>query len=599
MGSVVAVFSRNGAPVEIELAERMLMAAPHRGALRATLGNGSWALGIATASDRRDAWLAQDDKFAAAFTGTLDNAADLARQLKDQTGRDISTHPAALVLAGFRHAGEVIVNRFRGTFAGAVTDGRRLWAFRDHVGHTPLFYRDEPGRFFAAVEAKQVVAGAGIPREPDLEVLERIFYERLSDDTPSALKGVFRLPKASIIEVEPQRPSVVRRYWHPEALLESGRLSVDELRAGIEHFAAQAVTRVITGEDVVALSGGIDSSLVAAFAAPHHERLTGRSLSVLSVVFPDLPSVDERQYIEITARHLNLDLHTHRLAARHLDDLQHWLELFDGPAPKVSFSEVAEYDRKARELGFRTILHGEQAEFVYDASFHLMAHLLHHGRFRALWRYIKTRRSGERSWASLVREFGSSLLPSRLTLAYVRMTGQDWRTYAPDWLDLKKLAETPFRNDLVPPPGTRWREEQLGGFRGPGLSVEADDVCAAVCGVRIRRPLTDVDLWEFFLSLPAEQKYPRPQSKALIRDLLRGRIPDAILDRRDKTFFDDHALSQIDYDGLRHWLIDYPFRISGVKYDKLQDRLNQQNFSLRDYSWAKDLASIHAFLGLW
>lgn len=599
MGGVVAVLSKNGAPIETELAERMLAAAPHRGLESAMLTNDSCVLSVTTASDWCDAWLAQGDGFAAAFTGTFDNAVDLARQLKDQTGREISIHPAALALAAFRHWGETVVNRFRGTFAGAVTDGRRLWAFRDHIGHTPLFYRDEPGRFFAAVEAKQVVAGAGIPREPDLEVLERIFYERLDDDTPSALKGVLRLPKASIIEVEPRRPSVVRRYWHPEALLESARLFDDEIRAGLEHFAAQAVTRALTGEDVVALSGGIDSSLVAAFAAPHRERLTGRPLSALSLVFPDLPSVDERQYIEITARHLNLHLHTHRLAARHLDDLQYWVELFDGPVPKVSFCEVAEYDRQARKLGFRVILHGEQAEFVYDAPFHLAAHLLYRGRFRALWRYIKTRRSGGRSWASFGRELGSSLLPSRLALAYIRLTGRDWRTYAPDWIDLKKLAERTFRNDLLPAPGARWREEQLGAFRGPGLSAEADDVCAAVCGVRVRRPLTDIDLWEFFLSLPAEQKYPRPQSKALIRDLLRGRIPDAILDRRDKTFFDDHVVSQIDYDGLRHWLIDYPFRISGVKYDVLQDRLNQRNFTLRDYSWAKDLASIHAFLSCW
>jgi asparagine synthase (glutamine-hydrolysing) len=495
--------------------------------------------------------------------------------------------------------GSAVVNHFRGTFTAAVTDGEHLWAFRDHIGHTPLFYRDEPGRFFAAVEAKQVVAGAAIAREPDIEVLERIFYDRLDDDLPCALKGVCRLPKASIIEVEARRPPIIKRYWHPEALLESAKLSDDELRRRLEKLAMQAVTRVLTGEDVVGLSGGIDSSLVAAFAAPEHKRLTAQPLSALSVVFPSLASVDEREYIEMTARHLNLHLYTHRLAAQHLDNLRYWVKLFDGPAPRVAFSEVAEYDRQARQLGFRAILSGEMAEFVYDVPAHLIAYLLHHGRFGPLWRHLKARRSRGQSWAALGRELASSLLPSRLALAYARASGRDWRAYGPDWLDLKKLDEVPFRNDLLPSPGRRWSEEQLGVLRGPGLALEADDICAALCGVRVRRPLSDVDLWEFFLSLPAEQKYPRPQSKALIRDLLRGRIPDAILDRRDKTFFDDHVMSQIDYAGLRHWLIGHRFHITGVKYDVLQDRLTRENFTLRDYLWAKDLASIHAFLSLW
>ena len=78
-----------------------------------------------------------------------------------------------------------------------------------------LFYRDEPAAFYVASEAKQVVAGAGIPSEPDLDVLEAIFYSEYDDSTPSALVGVHRLPKAVLMRVRPEGASQ-RRYWVPE-----------------------------------------------------------------------------------------------------------------------------------------------------------------------------------------------------------------------------------------------------------------------------------------------------------------------------------------------------------------------------------------------
>ena len=72
----------------------------------------------------------------------------------------------------------------------------RAYAFRDHLGYGLLFYRYDGDGFYAATEAKQVVAGAGIRREPDLDVVEGIFFNSFDDETPCALRGVQRLPKA-------------------------------------------------------------------------------------------------------------------------------------------------------------------------------------------------------------------------------------------------------------------------------------------------------------------------------------------------------------------------------------------------------------------
>jgi hypothetical protein len=71
------------------------------------------------------------------------------------------------------------------------------------------------------------------------------------------------------------------------------------------------------------------------------------------------------------------------------------------------------------------------------------------------------------------------------------------------------------------------------------------------------------------------------------------------LDRRDKTFFDESMMANVDYPRLRQLLIDPKNRIDGVAYGRLRERLEHENLELVDFEWAKDLAGIRAFLSLW
>ena len=91
----------------------------------------------------------------------------------------------------------------------------------------------------------------------------------------------------------------------------TGRFGVSDARERFLELLKQAVHRSLTGQDVLLLSGGLDSPAAAAYAAPEHLRLTGRPLGGLAVVFPDLPEVDERPYIELVARRFGIDLHTY------------------------------------------------------------------------------------------------------------------------------------------------------------------------------------------------------------------------------------------------------------------------------------------------
>jgi hypothetical protein len=170
----------------------------------------------------------------------------------------------------------------------------------------------------------------------------------------------------------------------------------------------------------------------------------------------------------------------------------------------------------------------------------------------------------------------------------------------PPWLDPRYVVRGATSSRPRHLPWRLWSEQQLQGFHGSTVTMEADEACATLNGVTIRRPLADVDFWEFFLSLRAEVKFPDRAPKSLVRSLLRGRVPDEILDRRDKTVFDDHALRQIDYAALEKTLGDRGdgYRMAGVDYTVLRERIRQRQLDLADWVWAKDLARVHAFVSL-
>lgn len=590
MGGIAAVWDRTAMPTTTEMG-RMLDSLRHRGDRSETLVFGNTALATVAHGHREDAWMASDQDFAVAFAGTLDNLTELAANLG--LGTKPQPSPAKVVLATFRSHAEMTPALLRGIFAVVVTNGESVWVFRDQVGFAPLFVRSDPSRLFIASEAKGVVAGAGIAREPDLEMIGRVFYGNVGNETRCALKGVERLPAATLLSRSHE--GVARnQYWNPADLLETANISHDEIHERFEELMDQAVARTLTGQDIVSFSGGYDSPAVAAYAAPHVKARYGKPLAAISLVYPNLPTVDERRFIEPAAREIGLEpLHLFDQIAKPLDDIAEWVSRFDGPVAAVSLAENYEHLQRVRNLGYSTMLSGDLAEFVADERNGILQYLLATGHLRTALRYLGSELRLGVPFPRVVRQVGRTFVPPSVRTWRSRQMG-DPNPHRPAWLDRAHMAEPhPFRAR------THWREQQLHPFRGPGLSLEADEFIQNYAGVQTRRPWADIDLWEFFLSLPAAQKFPNFGRKYLVRDLLRGRVPDLILDRTTKTVFDDSIIARIDYSALRSLLVDSPHRIGGVDYDLLYRQIDNESLSLVEFMWAKDLAAVHAFLSLW
>jgi asparagine synthase (glutamine-hydrolysing) len=590
MTSFAAALSSRAQAHPASVITRMLEASPHRGEVADVITLGRCTLGV---SGRTDVTMAEADGIAAAVVGRIDNVVELVKRYQARDSR-LGASPAEAVIAAFRSLRDRTPSVMRGVYAVAITDGERLWLFRDHLAFGQAMYRLDPAGLFAATEAKQVLAGVGMPRQPDVDTIEGWFYgEGGEGETPAAVKGVTRPARATIL-VSDGRRAWKRRYWDPDAVFETGRYGDDELRERFDALMTQAVERTLTGNDVVSLSGGIDSPAVVAYGDRKHRELSGRPMSALSYVFPEFPQVDETRYIELVVRRFGMEAHTLVPTARPLDDVVEWVDRCDSPCPIHPPAEAAEFYRVARSLGFTNIIGGELAEFLTSQRAALLSHLVSRGRLRAVPAVIRSQRDIDISWLGVARQLAYAFLPRSVLAARQRRIRD---AGCPAWRDEARVAEANAQN-LVPP-FRRYRWEQTGFFIGPPIGTESDATVQAVHGVMNRRPWVDVDLSEFFVSLRAEVKYPDFRLKTLVKKLLRDRVPDEIVDRMDKTYFNDRILGTVDWEGLRRWLVDPPYRMPGVDYRILADQIERRSFLIGDYKWAMDLAKTHAFMSLW
>jgi hypothetical protein len=186
--------------------------------------------------------------------------------------------------------------------------------------------------------------------------------------------------------------------------------------------------------------------------------------------------------------------------------------------PTLSIPEVYEAYALARSHGYTNVLTGEFAELTYGKYPHALSHLLFRGRWLTLWRMIQSEHRRTRgSRRELVQDALSGFVPGKVANRRLVARGQNSAEQIPSWTKPGVLDADLPRPDLMPPGWDRYRTLQMWGFEGCTVTMDADATCAAIAGVTVRRPFADVDLWEFFMSLRAEVKFPTMEWKSLAR----------------------------------------------------------------------------------
>lgn len=211
------------------------------------------------------------------------------------------------------------LDRLDGMFALAVWDAerRRLVLARDRMGEKPLYWAISEGLLLFASELRSVLAHPAAPRGIDLVSLSQYLALEYVPAPRSTIRGVQKLEPATALVLEDGRVRTIR-YWSPpagprrEGPVPSFRAAASALRGRLEEAVrSRLVSDVPLG---VFLSGGIDSSTVAALAARRGP------VDTFSIGF-DEPSFDESAHARAVARHIGSRHHERVLRAAEMPEL--------------------------------------------------------------------------------------------------------------------------------------------------------------------------------------------------------------------------------------------------------------------------------------
>jgi len=235
------------------------------------------------------------------FNGEIYNHAELRAELQSKGYLFRSDHSdTEVLLEGYREWGEGILDRLNGMFAFAIFDKveNKLFIARDRFGKKPLYWFQRDGVFAFASELTALMRHPSSPRNESAIALKKYFAYGYIPAPHSVIEGIGKLPGGCCGTLDLVSGQWVSRKWW-DFRLEPSSSEPTDVQCGIwaeellEKLDRAVKRRLMADVPVgVFLSGGIDSSAIAALAAKH---LPAGRLRTFSIGFTD-PSFDELPY---------------------------------------------------------------------------------------------------------------------------------------------------------------------------------------------------------------------------------------------------------------------------------------------------------------
>jgi len=241
------------------------------------------------------------------FNGEIYNHPELRADLEARGCVFQTDHSdTEVLLHGYREYGEEFVRRLNGMWAFALWDAgrKRLFLSRDRFGKKPLYWFHRQGTFAFASELTAVLEHPAAPRSLSVRALQKFFAYALIPAPHTPVADVWKLPAGHNLILESGEPPRLSRYWRYEIEPDESlaQRPEDELAGELRDRLDRAVKRRLMADVPlgVFLSGGIDSTAIAALAARH---VGAGRLRTFSIGFNE-PTFDESAHARRAAEFL-------------------------------------------------------------------------------------------------------------------------------------------------------------------------------------------------------------------------------------------------------------------------------------------------------
>ncbi|MDD7985747.1 asparagine synthase (glutamine-hydrolyzing) [Lentisphaera marina] len=469
------------------------------------------------------------------------------RQELQQGGHSFSTSSdSEVILHLYEEKGAECVKELNGMFAFAIVhlDSGEIFMARDRMGQKPLFYARAGNKFAFASGPRALKCLSWVDDSLDDTSLSHFLEFAYVPQPDSIYKGIKKLPAGQWMRWAKEE-LCFGTYWDytlNETYSGSYEEACDEMR---QLFSRSVERRLVADVPLgVFLSGGVDSSLVAAAAA--HE---GRKIKTFSIGFPE-KKFDERDYALKVSKHLNTDHHFLEVKADSFDQFAKIVREFEEPFADVSMIPTYLLCAFAREQ-VTVCLSGDGADELF-------------GGYQTYQRMHSLRRLN--ALPPGLRKFGASLLkkflPPRLEERTVSGKLHRLCDLAPysglgQYRRLISRCSPDLKNDLLKAPVGSVIDSSEAVlsryFRGDGLLAHrlmeldcktymADDILVKVDrasmanSLEVRSPFLDPEILEFSRAIPFHFKQGGGVRKRILCDTFVDWLPRDIFYRTKMGF---------------------------------------------------------------
>jgi len=539
--------------VSSAVARRITQALHHRGPDQQGIFEGSEAtlcavrLKIIDLEGGDQPFVSDDGDTAIAFNGEIYNHREIRSQLETAGHRFHSTCDTETVLHAFLEWDTECFSRMRGMFAAAFwTESRkRLVLARDRMGIKPLYYYRSGDDVYFGSELKAILEHPSVSRQLDLEALDSYLSVNYVPGARTLIEGIRKVGPGHFLEWRHGRMRI--EPWPQLARPQGRKCSLEAAKEELDGLLRAAVHEHLVSDVPLGVwaSGGLDSSAILHYAAIQ----TPGRLKTFSVSFEGRSFDESRYFREIASvygtDHHEFDLSPDRELPGAIEDFAYYS---DEPSADAGALPVWFLSRMSRRH-VTVALSGEGADELFGGyETYLADRLARPLRFvpsvarrlvlRTLDRYLpvsdekigleyKLKRWIEGSWLhpDEAHFFWNGTFTNEQRQQILRGSNGNGLRALVDRLGIQSAGVV-----------DRYLQVDQNYYLPDDILYKTDRMSMAH-SLEVRPPFLDPRIVDFALSLPQNLKIRGFQQKVILRDLMRGKLPESVLNRK-KTGFD-------------------------------------------------------------
>ncbi len=485
------------------------------------------------------------------FNGEIYNFKVLKEGLEKSGLRFKTQSDTEVLLSLYQSEKENCLSLLNGMFAFAIHDrqDQSIFLARDRVGKKPLYYAVCGQTLVFGSEIKAILSHPLVSREIDPEALNAYLTFDYVPAPMSIFKSIRKVLPGAWIRWKNGKVVETKTWWKPPTKISN--LSFQDAKEKLDSLLEGAVQRRMISDVPlgVFLSGGIDSSTVAWYA----QNLSKEKIQTFSIGFSD-PTYDESSQAILVAKKLGTEHHQAQLTATHSLELLNELDtLVDEPFADPSLIPTYFLSKFTRQK-VTVSLGGDGAdEFLAGYPTFISEKLLN--RFSGLKPIMGPLLSlAERMLPASDKNISLDFKIHQFLKGFYAKKELRHTLWLSSFSEREKknIFNSNFSPSLAGKSGLEIIDYWLSNYEGenPQQTTEflylktylADDILVKVDrasmynSLEVRAPFLDYELVEFLSALPIDFKLNGLTGKYILKSLMRGRLPDEIIDRPKKGF---------------------------------------------------------------